>query len=59
MKKISHEFDERLQEIRKKIVNLAGEEFNPNSVIELQNIILWSKTHVFQRTTVLLREPLF
>ncbi len=39
MKKISHEFDERLQEIRKKIVNLAGEEFNPNSVIELQKII--------------------
>ncbi|MBC8259430.1 MAG: DNA polymerase I [SAR324 cluster bacterium] len=37
--KIALEFEGRLQELRQKIVEQAGEEFNPNSVIELQNII--------------------
>ena len=50
MEKISHEFDYRLKEIRKKIVNLAGEEFNPNSVIELQKIIYEKfKLHEFYK----------
>ena len=39
MLKISQEFDLRLKDLRQKMFNLAGEEFNPNSVIELQNII--------------------
>ena len=37
--KIAIEFEERLTELRQKIMEMAGEEFNPNSVIELQNIL--------------------
>jgi len=37
--KIALEFEERLTELRQKIMEMAGEEFNPNSVIELQNIL--------------------
>ncbi|MED6339525.1 MAG: DNA polymerase I [SAR324 cluster bacterium] len=37
--KIALEFEERLTELRQKIIEMAGEEFNPNSVIELQNIL--------------------
>ena len=39
MAKIALEFEGRLNELREKIMELAGEEFNPNSVIELQNIL--------------------
>ena len=39
MSKIALEFEERLTELRQKIMELAGEEFNPNSIIELQNIL--------------------
>jgi len=37
--KIALEFDGRLVELRQKIIDLAGEEFNPNSIVELQKII--------------------
>ena len=37
--KIALEFEERLTELRQKIMEMAVEEFNPNSVIELQNIL--------------------
>ena len=37
--KIALEFEERLTELRQNIMEMAGEEFNPNSVIELQNIL--------------------
>jgi len=39
MSKIALEFDSRLRELRYKIFDLSGEEFNPNSIVELQNII--------------------
>ena len=34
LKKVSREFEFRLTKLRKKITDLAGEEFNPNSVID-------------------------
>ena len=37
--KIAIEFDGRLTKLRQKIVDLAGEEFNPNSIIEMQKIL--------------------
>ena len=51
MSKISLEFEERLTELRQKIMTLAGEEFNPNSVIELQNI-LYEKLRLHERYKV-------
>ena len=51
MSKISLEFEERLTELRQKIMALAGEEFNPNSVIELQNI-LYVKLRLHERYKV-------
>ncbi len=39
LKKVSLEFEVRLNELRSKITELSGEVFNPNSVIEVQNIL--------------------
>ena len=51
MAKIALEFESRLTELRGKIIELAGEEFNPNSVIELQNI-LYEKLRLHERYKV-------
>ena len=51
MSKIALEFEERLTELRQKIMELAGEEFNPNSIIELQNI-LYEKLRLHERYKV-------
>ena len=51
MAKIALEFEGRLTELRLKIMSLAGEEFNPNSVIELQNI-LYEKLRLHERYKV-------
>ena len=51
MAKIALEFEGRLAELRQKIIELAGEEFNPNSVIELQNI-LYEKLRLHERYKV-------
>ena len=51
LEKIALEFDGRLAELRQKIVDLAGEEFNPNSVIELQKI-LYDKLSLHERFKV-------
>ena len=49
--KIAIEFDGRLVEFRQKIFDLAGEEFNPNSIVELQNII-YEKLRLHERFKV-------
>ncbi len=51
LNKVALEFEGRLTELRKKIIDLAGEEFNPNSVIELQNII-YEKLRLHERFKV-------
>jgi DNA polymerase-1 len=51
LEKISLEFDGRLAELQQKLVDLAGEEFNPNSVIELQKI-LYEKLSLHERFKV-------
>ena len=49
--KIALEFDGRLVELRQKIFDLAGEEFNPNSIVELQKII-YEKLRLHERFKV-------
>ena len=39
LNKVSLEFEGRLNELRKKITFLAGEDFNPNSVINDNNFV--------------------
>ena len=51
LNKVALEFEGRLTELRKKITDLAGEEFNPNSVIELQNI-LYEKLRLHERFNI-------
>ena len=51
LKKVSLEFDRRLTELRNKITELSGEEFNPNSVIELQKI-LYEKLRLHERFNI-------
>ena len=49
--KIALEFEGRLVELRQNIVGLAGEEFNPNSIVELQKI-LYEKLRLHERYNV-------
>ena len=49
--KIALEFEGRLVELRQKIIDLAGEEFNPNSIVELQKI-LYEKLRLHERYKV-------
>ena len=51
LNKVALEFEGRLTELRNKITDLAGEEFNPNSVIELQNI-LYEKLRLHERFNI-------
>ena len=51
LNKVALEFDGRLTELRNKITELSGEEFNPNSVIELQNI-LYEKLRLHERFNI-------
>jgi len=48
LNKVALEFEGRLTELRNKITYLSGEDFNPNSVIELQNI-LYEKLRLHER----------
>ena len=51
LKKVALEFEGRLTELRNKIIDLAGEKFNPNSVIELQNI-LYEKLRLHEKFNI-------
>ena len=51
LKKVSLDFEERLTELRNKIIELSGEKFNPNSVIELQNI-LYEKLRLHEKFNI-------
>ena len=51
LNKVALEFEGRLIELHNKITDLAGEEFNPNSVIELQKI-LYEKLRLHERFNI-------
>ena len=51
LNKVALEFEGRLTELRNKITELSGEEFNPNSVIEVQKI-LYEKLRLHERFNI-------